>query len=266
MTDLRYAFADIVAAFGKLRLWAFFALKQLQLQYRRNVLGMVWVVVSFGVPALGIGWLLAELQNIPLSQHVPHVVFGFVGWNFASSCITEGCYALTRNRGLILQAPMERSVFALSLTLNKFILMLFQLVAAMGIVAVFGWRPSMSLLFLPVAFAILFVTGFASVLLFSLLAARIRDIGELAASLVRLLFFFTPIIWATGRRGLEGGVLELVATLNPFTYFVDILRMPLVGTVPDALTLTVTLSLMALTLLMSVIALAKLGRTVTFFV
>ena len=262
-----YALSDMFGAFAKARLWGYISAKNIQLRYRRNVLGLLWLVIAFAIPSLGIGYVLARLQGLPLEEHVPHVLFGFVVWYFIIDCLVQGSTSLSRSRNIVLQAPIQRTVFPLSLVMEKMIILLVNLVTACALAAVFGWRPSLTMLFIPISLVVLAAAGLGSALFMSLVSVRLRDMTELVASVMRLAFFFTPIIWSVeSRRFSADGFLTTVATYNPFTYFLEILRMPIQGAWPSPLVLIVTGVLTVLALIAAVAALQRTGRTAAFFV
>ena len=266
-SNASYAVNDLINALKEIKIWSFIATKQIQIENRRNFLGVAWLVISFAVPTTGIGWLLAKLQGLPLNEHIPHVAFGFVAWNFISSCLTEGCHIFYRNRSMLLQAPMTRSGFVLSLVFKKLYLLLFQLTTACAIAAVFGWRPNPMNLFFLISILIYFFTAVGTVLVVSIISARMRDFSETIASIVRLSFFFTPIIWSTQSRSIsQSSVLEQVAELNPLTYYVDLLRNPAMGSLPDALTFAITLGIATILFAFGLLLLQRNGRKIAFYI
>lgn len=267
MINESYAFSDLGKALRDLKAWSVIAAKQIQIENRRNFLGLTWLVISFAIPTTGIGWLLAKLQGLPLDEHIPHVAFGFVAWNFLSSCITEGCHIFYRNRSMLLQAPLSRSGFVISLIFKKLFLLFFQLLAACGIAAAFGWRPDWHALFIPISLLIYFASAVGAILVVSIISARIRDFAEIISAVIRLSFFFTPIIWSANTRNLESSsVLELVASLNPLTYYVKLLRDPAQGSFPDLQTFGITLGITAFLLILGLVLLQKNGRKIVFYI
>ncbi|WP_017931048.1 ABC transporter permease [Robiginitomaculum antarcticum] len=262
-----YAFQDLGRALRDIKALSAIAAKQIQIENRRNFLGLAWLVISFAVPTTGIGWLLAELQGLPLNQHIPHVAFGFVAWNFVSACITEGCHIFYRNRSMLLQAPLPRSGFVISLVFKKLFLLAFQLATACMIAATFGWRPNIFMLFVPVSILIYFFTAVGAVLVVSIISARIRDFSEIAASVIRLSFFFTPIIWSTSSRSMaQSSALDIVARLNPLTYYVNLLRDPAQGHFPDALTFGITIGIATFLICSGLLLLQKNGKKIVFYI
>ena len=63
----------------------------------------------------------------------------------------------------------------------------------------------------------------------------------IAASVIQILFFFTPIIWNVDQLRTS----KLVAELNPFYHLVEIVRMPLLGHSPPLSTWFVALGVTA---------------------
>lgn len=262
-----YAFRDLGSALRDIKAWSAIAAKQIQIENRRNFLGISWLVVSFAVPTTGIGWLLAELQGLPLNEHLPHVAFGFVGWNFISSCMSDGSHIFYRNRSMLLQAPLSRSGFVISLVLKKMFILAFQLGTACAIAAAFGWRPNLLILFIPISLLIYFFTAIGAILIVSIISARIRDFSEIIAAVFRLSFFFTPIIWSVKSRSLaQSSVLETLANMNPLTYYINLLRGPATGVFPDIRTLGITISIAILLLTLGLLLLEKNGRKIAFYI
>lgn len=262
-----YVMRDLAGAFADIRLWGMITAKSLQVKYRRNALGILWLLFSFAIPTVGIGYVLAMLQGEALTDHMPHVALGFAAWNYVSDTLIHGCKALTRRSSMLLQAPINRSVFALSTIMEHLMVLGMNLVAAVVISLVFGWRPGPEVIFLPISILIMAVAGFGTVMLVSILSARLRDLSELIASVTRLAFFFTPVIWVADSRAMpEGSFLSVIADYNPIAYYVDLFREPLMGQYPDMLTLIITGGGAVVLLVAGMVAIQKGGRSIAFFV
>ncbi len=228
-----YAWRDFSSAFASIRSFSYLAAKQLQFDHRRTVLGSLWIVLAFGFTSASIAALIAALTGQPLNDHVPYVMFGFAAWNFVSGVLTEGCGVLTRGRAYLLQMPLPRLVFAISLVLRRGMLMLIHLATAAGVSVFFGWRPELDLLWALAAAPIYFIAAVGAAGTLGLITAMIRDIGELVSAAMRLAFFFTPIIWLPDARGDGDGLIALVVTWNPLAYVIDIMRAPFLGAAPS---------------------------------
>ena len=71
----------------------------------------------------------------------------------------------------------------------------------------------------------------AIVLVFGIVCARYRDLTQIVASIMQVSFYLTPIIWLPSMVPSRAGVNLL--ELNPFFHFLELLRNPLLGTVPS---------------------------------
>jgi ABC-2 type transport system permease protein len=256
----------MAAAFPRLRIWAYLAFKQIQFEHRRSVLGSAWIVLSYAITATGIGFLMSQLQGRELLVHVPHVMFGLAIWNFISGAVISGGDIMVTSRSYLLQMNLPRSLFVLSLLLRLSYLLGIQLLTACMICLFFGWRPSLEMVWVLPAFGVYLVTAFGLVLTLGMVAARFRDVATLIGSCMRLIFFFTPIIWAAGSaRDQVEGFMGLLVRWNPFAYVLNTLRDGLVGLPADPLNWIVSLALAGLFLVTGIVALDRMGRRVTYW-
>ena len=91
-----------------------------------------------------------------------------------------------------------------------------------------GWT---GLLAVP-GFVLLCLNGIWVGLLLGIVSARFRDVPPIVASLVRILFFVTPIIWMPELMPGRALMLAVVLDFNPFFHFVELVRAPLLGQAP----------------------------------
>jgi ABC-2 type transport system permease protein/lipopolysaccharide transport system permease protein len=62
-------------------------------------------------------------------------------------------------------------------------------------------------------------------ILLGVVSARFRDVPQIIGSVVQIAFFLTPIIWQP--QSLTGH--QWILKVNPFYYFVELIRWPLLG-------------------------------------
>lgn len=116
------------------------------------------------------------------------------------------------------------------------------------------------------AFGIYLVAGMGVALMLGMIAARFRDVSTLIGACMRLIFFFTPVIWAAdSSRAQAEGFMGLLVRWNPFSYVLNTLRDGLVGLPPDPLNWIVTGSIALLLLVAGIITLERMGRRVTYW-
>lgn len=262
-----YAITDLRSALRNLSGWSYLAAKRIQLENRRTLLGSLWIILGFGVPIFGIAILMAQLQGRPFAEHVPYVMFGFAGWNFIAGSVTAGCNVMLQAKPYLLQMKVARSVFPLSLTLRNFYLLILQFLTAAIVVSFLGWRPSVQAGFAILAILLYLPTSFFTGLLLGMLCVQFRDLGRLVEALIRLMFFFTPVIWAPGTRdaAMQSSFLHFLATWNPFAYALRAFRSGLLGEVPSSMDWMITASISLILIFSGLLALQFLGRRVTYW-
>jgi ABC-2 type transport system permease protein len=245
------AFQDIREGFAARELWGHLGWQDIKQRYRRSVIGPLWITLSMGVTATGLGLLYSQLFNSPIATFLPYLTVGFIVWNFILGCLTEGSDAFISNEGLIKHLPAPLTVYALR-TVWRLTLMFLHNLAVYAVVLVVFFGPlstpgyvitdggtpqpglSWSALLAIPAFALIAINGAWVAVLFGIISTRYRDIPQVVAALTQLVFFVTPIVWSTdlldkrfGAGG--GGWAKLVAELNPAYHFIQILRAPLLG-------------------------------------
>jgi ABC-2 type transport system permease protein/lipopolysaccharide transport system permease protein len=89
------------------------------------------------------------------------------------------------------------------------------------------WPGAVALLAIP-GLMIVALNGTIASLTIGIVSARFRDIPQLIASIVQILFFLTPIFWKP--ESLRA--YAYVTDFNPFFHLLEIVRAPLLGNFP----------------------------------
>jgi ABC-2 type transport system permease protein len=225
------AFGDLSAGWKQRALWGHLGWQDIKQRYRRSVLGPLWISISMGVIALGLGILYSLLFQVDLATFLPHVAVGLLIWNFISACVLEGSEVFIANEGLIKFLPAPLSLHVYRLVWRQTLFFLHNLVIWAILMIVFPHPLGWSLLLAIPAFALLAINGGWIAILSGILATRFRDIPPIIASVVQLLFYLTPIVWSVDILGDNPAVQERarLVEINPVFHFVEILRRPMLG-------------------------------------
>ncbi|WP_243859666.1 ABC transporter permease [Amycolatopsis arida] len=244
------AFADLRNGFRQRELWSHLGWQDIKQRYRRSVLGPLWITLSMGITALGLGLLYSQLFDSQIGTFLPYITTGFIVWHFLLGNLTEGADTFISNEGLIKHLPAPLSVYVLRTVWRQTIMFGHNLIVYALMIAVF-WgsisRPGYTitqggipqpgldwsaLLAIP-GFALLALNAGWVVLLLGIISTRFRDIPQVISALINLLFFMTPIVWSTDilkqRFGDTVDWRDLIAELNPLYHFIQIVRAPLIG-------------------------------------
>lgn len=227
------AFDDLRRGWRQRSLWGYLGWQDIKQRYRRSVLGPLWITISMGVLATGLGILYAALFGMRIQHFLPYVATGLLIWNFISGCVLEGSEVFIANEGLIKFLPAPLSLHVYRLVWRQALFFLHNLAIWAVLMIVFrqslGWTVVLAL----PAFALLMINGFWIALMSGIIAARFRDIPPIIASVVQLTFYMTPIVWdistlATSRNPAVSERAHL-AELNPVMHYLEIIREPLLN-------------------------------------
>lgn len=229
------ALADIVEGARASHLWGMLGWQDIRRRYRRSVLGPFWLTISMGILVAALGTLYGALFDVEHAAYVPHLALGFIVWTLISGLITDGCTAFVKAENIIKQTNVPLSVHVYRMVWRH-TLILFHNSAIVVVVAVlFAIRPGWTgLLALP-GLVLLCLSGIWVGLLLGMVSTRFRDVPPIVGSLVRILFFVTPIIWMPELMPGRALMLAVVLDFNPFFHFVEVVRAPLLGQAPGLL-------------------------------
>ncbi|WP_420821666.1 ABC transporter permease [Pseudonocardia acidicola] len=227
------AIVDLRQGWQQRSLWGYLGWQDIKQRYRRSVLGPLWITISMGVVATGMGILYAALFQQNIYTFLPYVATGLLIWNFINGCILEGSEVFIANEGLIKFLPAPLTLHVYRLVWRQTLFFLHNLVI-WGILMIIFPRPlGWQLLLAIPAFGLLVLNGGWIAILSGIIATRFRDIPPIIASITQLVFFMTPIVWSYEqlRSSNNPAVAERarIAEINPVLHFIEILRRPLLG-------------------------------------
>jgi lipopolysaccharide transport system permease protein len=230
---LRAAFSDITEGLRRHRAWRYLATEQIKNQYRRTVLGPWWLTAQTAVYVMGLALVFGQLQHAPLENFLPYVATGYLGYVLLVGLTRAGANVFTGNAGSIKSTRQPLTSLVLRGVAVEFIqfghnVLIVLLFFATGLVDVSPW-----LALAPAAVFLVLLNGLALGLWVGPLVARFRDVSPAIDSVLQVLVFFTPVFY----RPSDLKSAEAVVRLNPYTYFIDLLRDTLLGNRPSLVTL-----------------------------
>jgi lipopolysaccharide transport system permease protein len=256
------AIADLKDGLASRALWSSMGWQDIRQRYRRSMLGPFWLTLSMGLMVGGMGVIYAAIFNQPVERYMPHLTLGLLFWNYLTALINESGTTFVMAEHVIKQIRIPYSVYLLRTIWRNTLILAHNFVVFVIVALVFGVHPTWAtLLFVP-AFALFVLTAFAVGLVFGMISARFRDIPQIVASLLQVVFFITPILWTPdtlqGRR-------TVLIDWNPFWHFLEILRAPWLGHAPSALNWIVSVSLCVLSWLVMLVFFRRFRSRISFW-
>jgi ABC-2 type transport system permease protein/lipopolysaccharide transport system permease protein len=222
------AMDDIFNGARRAPLWLVMGSQDVRQRYRRSRIGPFWITLSMGVTVAALGVLYGVLFQQPLHEYLPYLAAGFVVWGLIAGLITDGSKAFIESEGLIRQLAAPLSIYVYREVWGNLLIFLHNLVVYALVVLMFQSLPGPVVLLAIPGVVIVLLNGVWLGLLLGLVSARFRDVPQILASVVQVMFFITPILWKVDM--LPGRALLLEA--NPFYHLLEVVRAPLLGSLP----------------------------------
>ena len=219
-------------AMGIVRLSLFLGWQDVRLMYRRTVLGQFWITLAMAVTFIAIGSVFGLIFKSSIIDYLPFLACGLVFFTLWAGILNDGSTSFIAAEPFIKQLPLPPLVYFLRV-LWKAVFVLLHNAVALAVLFLFYPRPPSwtPLLAIPgLAIGVVGMGGLALAL--AMLSTRYRDVPQIVAAIVQVCFYLTPIVWLP--TAIPEGPRELLLTWNPFYHFIEIVRAPLLSTVPSA--------------------------------
>jgi ABC-2 type transport system permease protein/lipopolysaccharide transport system permease protein len=224
------AWSDIIAGLASWPLWVRLGWNDILQRYRRSILGPFWLTASMAIMIVALGILYAGLFNTPVEDFLPFLCVGLLVWNLLASFLTEGGTLFTGSESYIKQIRLPYSVYVYRSTWSKLVIFFHNFIIYFAVLLYFQiWPGTVGLLAIP-GLIVVVLNGALASLSIGIISARFRDVPPLIGSIVQIVFFVTPIFWKP--ELLKGR--DYVTDFNPFFHLLEIVRAPLLGSVPSA--------------------------------
>ena len=224
--EFKNACNDLVKSFKDTRIWFALGLNDVVARYRGSVLGPFWITLTTAVFVLGIGFLYAGLMKVAIDRYIPWMTTGLVVWGLISQVALEGADAFVSASDVLRQAALPAPLFVWRVIWRNVLTFVHQLPVLIIVGFWFGYLLHVRLGEAAIGFVLVLVNISWFALAFAAICARFRDLKQILASLIQLLFFLSPVLWIPSEMRGVGG--QLMA-LNPIVHMLDVLRGPLIG-------------------------------------
>lgn len=224
-SNLTLALKDIKDGFCSIYVWPMLGWQEIRQRYRRSALGPFWITLSTGAMIGGMGPLYGRLLGQDVGSYLPYLGIGLIVWLLIANLLNESCNAFISASGYIQQLKLPLTVHVLRFVYRNLIIFAHHLLVVALILLFYPPKLDWSVLLMPVGVAFIAINAVWLGILLGLVSARFRDVPQFVASLVPLAFFLTPVIWKPEMLGRY----RWAADINPLSYFLEIVRAPLLG-------------------------------------
>lgn len=249
------AVVDLAAGLGRWRTSYKLGLQDIELRYKRSLLGPFWISAALVAMVLALAFVFAEVFRTAFVTYISFISAGLLTWYLILALVNEACASVTEHSAFLQNVRLPLTVIAGRVVFRNAIVFVHNLIAIVGLLLIFGAHlTSTALIAIPGALTILLL-GYFLVIALGPLCARFRDIPLVIQNVMQVIFFLTPIFWmpnAVSHR-------PMFAVANPFYHLIELVRAPLLGNEPSLLNWQVALWCCAGAALMAVFS-ASLAR------
>ncbi|MCB9962193.1 MAG: ABC transporter permease [Hyphomonas sp.] len=265
-SPLRSAVSDILADFRiaarQRAFWTYQAYQKVRLQYARSLIGPLWLTATMALQLVALTYLFSGLFGADMSVIAPWVTVGVIAWTFFSSSLNESSSILLVNKPYIMESETSLIGFVIGVLMKNLIVAAHHLVLLVILIVWFRLWPNAEWLWLLASLPVYVITTASLALILAILTPRFRDLGPLTENILMVGFFLTPVLWRP--QSLVRN--EFIATFNPLTHLLAIVRQPLLGHAPQTLSWVIALWACGLSLLTALLLLATLRRRIAFWI
>ena len=197
-------------------------------KYRGSVLGAAWSILTPLGLSIIIGGVYSIIFGVEAESFIPLLFSGLNPWNYLSACANNGTFSFFSAEGYLKQTQVSPQIFPLRVAGTAFVDYLYGMLAFF--IVYFFLAPGnispVMLMVIPGS-VLLFLGGIALANLSACITLYVRDFRPLQGLLLQGFFYVTPIVYTT--EMLDNAGFSVIYKLNPFYYFIDVIRAPAMG-------------------------------------
>jgi lipopolysaccharide transport system permease protein len=208
--------------------WAYMAVQDIRLRYRRSIIGPWWVTISTGVMVMMLGFLWSHIFGSDIKNYLPFFAVGFVVWGWMSGQILDAAGGFFQFGGAIKQLKLPLPIFIFRLNVRQCIVLLHNSIIIALVLLLIGRGFSLvSLIAVPNLIVIQVNLTLLSIVI-TIFCTRYQDMAQVVNVGTQIVFFFTPILWQADTLKNR----TYLAECNPVYHWIEMIRAPLLGHLP----------------------------------
>lgn len=259
---IRAGLAEFISGVRLWPVWVALAQEDIDDQHRRTTLGPAWLTINYLLFAGTFIFVIHRSGPEQASFYAPYAAIGLMIWFYLMDNINQAVTLFAREEGYIKGTRLPLSVYVLRLGMQALIRAIYTLIGCMAIVMISGFFPTLSWLWSVLAIALILATIPAVIIILAMLGTFFPDSQFIISNLMRVGMFLTPIFWMYTSG--EGGVRGVFYYWNPFTYFINLVRDPVLSGEPHIGDAVTCVAISAVAWVAALHLLGRLRRDVVF--
>ena len=196
----------------------YFAILNIKLRYKNTYLGFLWTAIE---PLLYFTVLYVVFTSIREREEffAIYLITGIMLFHIFAKGTSGGLSSLTTNAGIIKSINVNKEFFPVVATIAIGILAFVDVGVFFGLMPVFQFVPSWTIILLPIPLILLGILILGLSYFLSVINVFVKDVQPLWSIFVHALLFLSPIFWRL--ENVEGFLLQIQA-LNPLGQLIEI--------------------------------------------
>lgn len=225
---------DVRAGLGFYPAWVQKGWFDIVLRYRRTMLGPLWMVITTGVMIACLALVAPALFGGGDPDFIPYLTVGIITWNFLAVSIGELTGVFIEHSGEVQNVRAPFSIYIFRILFRNVAVYAHLLTIYVFVAVIFGIWPGPYIFYWTLGLILVLINFFWAGFVLGMLSARYRDIQQVITAILTVGFLLTPVFWD---KAALFGARQLIVVGNPFAHALEVLRAPLLGQMPDILSL-----------------------------
>jgi len=217
--------SELVEGMNNWRIWHLIGAGDLRRRYARSRLGQFWLTLSTAFTIMIMAFVWSIIFKQPLEDMLAHLAVSIIIWQFIAGVMADATTLFTTSSHMLLSQRLVCSTVVYASVYRNFLTLLHNLAIVPIVFIIFGVPITPQILLFFPALILMLITSVWVAYLVAAVSARYRDLANLINSLMQLAFYVTPVIWKPGLMDEYKWVIEI----NPFAYYLSIMRSPILG-------------------------------------
>lgn len=243
----KHVYKDLTHTLLSYRLWLYLAKSDIKIRYRGSTLGPLWITITMMIFISALSIVYSRIFKQSLHEYIPFLTAGMLIWNYISTLISDSADTFINSKEYIEGMHLPYFIYVFRMIWRNILIFLHNFVVYILVVIFFKIPINASSLLAIPGFVLVTANLIAISIIISLLGTRFRDFPPIINAMITVAFFVSPVTWKANLVGTN----SLIVRANPISYFLDLIRSPLLGHSPEVISFYFCL---AFTAAMSVVA------------
>ncbi len=225
---------------------------------RNTALGVFWNIVGFAFFVFGIAMLWTTVFKLDKGSFLPYVALGYFTFQLANLMMIDAARSISDGGNFALQNRIPLTLLPLVSVAKHCVIALFALPTVMLALVLYPETLSAQALFAIPGLLICILTFAGISISLAIVCVYVADLAEILSSIMRFMFFVTPVIWIAEERS----ALRPLLLANPLHHAINIVRGPVLGSAEVSLSFAVMAVWLVASWLIAAILYSRLARGV----